>query len=24
MHNMGYIRFSVKKWKQPWFFLVLF
>ena len=24
MHNMGYISFSVKKWKQPWFFLVLF
>ena len=24
MHKMGYIRFGVKKWKQPWFFLVLF
>ncbi len=24
MHNMGYMSFSVKKWKQPWFFLVLF
>ena len=24
MHNMGYISFSIKKWKQPWFFLVLF
>ena len=24
MHNLCYISFSVKKWKQPWFFLVLF